>query len=150
MTDVLETPAAAAAPEPQVRDRADVRRQIKLIVVLGLVILAEVWFKLSIDDPTVSHLFKGPRTKDNPPVEFDGTIVSWVAVAITAIALLLAIANYFPRGWKGVLLSVVVGLGFYGAFLMWAYADPSGTFAPAMTNPIPGTCLLYTSDAADE
>lgn len=52
MTDVVDRPADAAA-EPQVRDRADVRRQIKLLVVLGLVLLAELWFTLSIDDPTV-------------------------------------------------------------------------------------------------
>ncbi|WP_183092489.1 ABC transporter permease [Nocardioides stalactiti] len=145
MTDVIETPAAAAPVEPQVRDRADVRRQIKLVVVLGLVLLAEVWFKLEIDDPTVAHLFKGPRTKDNPPVEFDGTVISWVAVALTAVALLLALVNRFPRGWVGVLVAVAVGLGFYGAFLMWAYADPSGAFAPAMTNPIPGTIRIATA-----
>jgi simple sugar transport system permease protein len=144
MTDVLETPSASAA-EPQVRDRADVRRQIKLVVVLGLVLLAEVWFKLKIDDPTVSHLFKGPRTKDNPPVEFDGSLVSWVAVALTAVALGLALVNRFPKGWVGVLLAIVVGIGFYGAFLMWAYSDPSGTFAPAMTNPIPGTIRIATA-----
>ena len=127
------------------RDRADIRRQIKLVVVLGLVLLAEVWFKLEIDDPTVAHLFKGPRTKDNPPVEFDGSTVSWVAVALTAVALVLAVLNRFPRGWAGVLVAVVVGLGFYGAFLMWAYADPSGAFAPAMTNPIPGTIRIATA-----
>ncbi|WP_183098585.1 ABC transporter permease [Nocardioides pelophilus] len=144
MTDVLETPATAG-PEPEVRDRADVRRQIKLVVVLALVLLAEVWFKLAIDDPTVYQLFKGPRTKENQPVEFDGTLVSWIAVALTAIALLLAIVNRFPRGVPGVLVAVAVGVGFYGAFLMWAYADPTGTFSPAMTNPIPGTIRIATA-----
>jgi ABC-type uncharacterized transport system permease subunit len=144
MTAVIETPAASA-PEPQVRDRADVRRQIKLIVVLGLVLLAEVWFKLEIDDPNVAHLFKGPRTKDNLPVEFDGSLVSWIAVGLTAVGLVLAIANRFPRGVPGVLLAIIVGIGFYGAFLMWAYADPISTFAPAMTNPIPGTIRLSTA-----
>jgi ABC-type uncharacterized transport system permease subunit len=143
MTAVIETPAPVDSP--QVRDRADVRRQIKLIVVLALVLLAEVWFKLKIDDPTVSQLFKGARTKENQPVEFDGSLVSWVAVALTVVALLLAVANLYPRGWSGVLIAVVVGLGFYGAFLMWAYADPSGAFAPAMTNPIPGTIRIATA-----
>jgi general nucleoside transport system permease protein len=41
MTDVVERPAAAT-PQPHVRLRADVRRQIKLVVILGLVLLAEL------------------------------------------------------------------------------------------------------------
>ena len=145
MTDVLEPSAAATATEPQVRDRADVRRQIKLIIVLGIVLVAEIWFKLKIDDPTVSHLFKGPRTLENQPVEFSGTPVSWGAAAITAIALVLALVNRYPRRIWGVVLGVVIGLGFYGAFLMWAYADPSGAFAPAITSPIPGTIRIATA-----
>ncbi|MEZ0579386.1 ABC transporter permease [Nocardioides sp. MH1] len=145
MTDVLPTPAATSAPDPKVRDRADVRRQVKLIVVLGIVLLAEVWFKLKIDDPQVSHLFKGPRTLENQPVVFSGTPVSLIAIALTVVALLLALVNRYPRGMWGVLLGVVVGLGFYGAFLMWAYADPSGAFAPAITSPIPGTIRIATA-----
>ena len=63
MSAVIDAPApAAGAPEPQVRDRADVRRQVKLIVVFAILLAAEVWFKLDINDPTVSHLLKGPRT----------------------------------------------------------------------------------------
>lgn len=142
--DTLVAPAPEPA-EPQVRDRADVRRQIKLIVVLLLVLAGEVWFKLGIDDPAVKHLLKGPLTRENQPVEFDGTTVSWVAVGLTAVALLLALVNRYPRGWPGVLLGVVVGIGFYAAFLMWAYADPMGTFAPAITNPIPGTIRIATA-----
>lgn len=145
MTDVLATPATAAGPDPKVRDRSDVRRRIKLIIVLGIVLVAEVWLKLEIDDPHVNHLLKGPRTLENQPVEFSGTAVSWTAVAITAIALLLALANRYPRRVGGVVLGVVVGLGFYAAFLMWAYADPSGAFAPAITSPIPGTIRIATA-----
>ncbi len=145
MSTTIDAPAAAAAPEPQVRDRADTRRQIKLVVVLGLVLVAELWFKLSIEDPNVSHLLKGPRTAENQPVEFDGTVVSWVAVAITVVALLLAVVNRHPRGAWGVLLAVLVGVGFYAAFLMWAYADPTGAFAPAITSPIPGTIRIATA-----
>ena len=61
-------------------------------------LLAEVWFTLKIDDPTVAHLFKGRAPSDNPPVEFDGSIVSWVAVAVTAVALGLAIVEPLPEG----------------------------------------------------
>lgn len=144
MSAVIDAPApAAGAPEPQVRDRADVRRQVKLVVVLAIVLAVEIWFKLNIDDPSVSHLLKGPRTKENLPVEFDGTLVSWTAVVVSAVALVLAILNRYPRGWVGILVSTLVGIGFYSAFLMWAYADPDG-FAASITNPIPGTISLAT------
>ena len=102
MTDVIETPAAARDPEPQVRDRADVRRQIKLVVVLGLVLLAEIWFKLSIDDPTGPTCSRGARTKENQPVEFDGSVdLVGGRRSSPAIALVLALVNRFPRGWVG-------------------------------------------------
>jgi general nucleoside transport system permease protein len=143
MTDVLTRPEGAAA-EPQIRDRADVRRQIKLLVVLGLVLVAELWFTLAIDDPTVQHLFKGKRTLENQPVEFDGTLISWTAVVITAVALLAAVVNRYPRGAWGAVLGVLVGLGFYAAFIMWAYADPSGV-PLSMTNPLPGTIRIGTA-----
>ena len=143
MSAVIDAPPAAGPPGPQVRDRADVRRQVKLVAVLAIALAIEVWFTFSIDDPTVSHLLKGPRTKDNPPVVFDGTWISWTAVALTAAALVLALVNRYPRGWQGALLGVVLGISFYAAFLMWAYADPEG-FAAAITNPIPGTIALAT------
>jgi simple sugar transport system permease protein len=143
----VATPAPdTSAPEPVVRDRADVRRQVKLVVVLALVLLAEIWFKLHIDDPTVTQILKGsPKDTGEPPVAFSGTPVSWTAIAITAAALVLAILNRYPRSWVGVLISVVVGVGFYAAFMMWAYADPSGAFAPAIANPIPGTIRIATA-----
>lgn len=142
MTQVLDV---TTVDEPRVRDRADVVRQIKTVVVLALALLAELWFKLDIDDPTVSQLLKGPRSKENQPVEFDGTLVSWIAIALTVVALALAIANRYPRGGAGVGLGVVLGLAFYAAFLMWAYADPSGAFAPSITNPLPGTISIATA-----
>lgn len=144
---VLDTTAAVGggAPHADVRDRGDVRRQVKLVVVLAITLVAEIWFKLAIDDPTVSHLLKGARTAENQPVEFDGTVVSWTAVAITAVALVLAAVNRYPRRVWGTLLSIVVGIGFYAAFLMWAYADPTGAFAPSITSPIPGTIRIATA-----
>lgn len=141
MTEVLPTRTGS----PEVRDRAEVRNQIKLVVVLGIVLLLEIWLTLAVDDPTVSHLFAGARSAENQPVEFDGSVVSWTAVALTAVALALAVAGRFPTGWVAALVMIAVGIGFYGAFLMWAYADPTGSFAPAMTNPIPGTIRISTA-----
>jgi ABC-type uncharacterized transport system permease subunit len=143
MTDIVDRPAAEAATPP-VRDRADVRRRVKLVVVLGLVLLGELWFALSIDDPTVQHLLKGKRTLDNQPVVFEGTAISWGAVVITAAALLLAILNRYPRGGWGPSLGVLVGIGFYASFVMWAYADPSGV-PLSITNPVPGTIRIATA-----
>ncbi|WP_435771955.1 ABC transporter permease [Nocardioides sp. SYSU DS0651] len=145
MSDVHTAPRPGVAPDPQVRDRADVRRQVKLVVVLLLALAAELWFKLDIDDPTVSHLLKGARSQDNQPVTFDGSLVSWLAVALTAVALVLALLNRFPRGWLGVVLGVVLGVAFYAAFLMWAFADPTGAFAPSILNPLPGTIRIATA-----
>jgi general nucleoside transport system permease protein len=143
MTDIVDRPAAEAATPP-VRDRADVRRRVKLVVVLGLVLLGELWFALSIDDPTVQHLLKGKRTLDNQPVVFEGTAISWGAVVITAAALLLAVLNRYPRGGWGPSLGVLVGLGFYVSFALWAYADPSGV-PLSITNPLPGTIRIATA-----
>ena len=143
MTDIVDRPAAEAATPP-VRDRADVRRRVKLVVVLGLVLLGELWFALSIDDPTVQHLLKGKRTIDNQPVVFEGTAISWGAVVITAAALLLAILNRYPRGGWGPSLGVLIGIGFYASFVMWAYADPSGV-PLSITNPVPGTIRIATA-----
>ncbi|MDT9592751.1 ABC transporter permease [Nocardioides zeae] len=140
VTDPTGRPDAPA--EPQVRDRADVRRQVKLVVVLALLVAVEIWFKLEITDPEVSHLLKGPRSAENQPVFFDGSYVSWGAVAITAVALLLAVLNRYPRGAGGVLLAVLVGASFYGSFLMWAYADSA--LPIAITNPLGGTLLVAT------
>jgi ABC-type uncharacterized transport system permease subunit len=143
MSEVLDRPAASSSPDVPVRDRADVRRQIKLVVVFALTLVAEVWLWLAVDDPTVTHLLKGPRTPDNPPVEIDGTVVSLLAIAVTAVALLLAIVNRFPRGWVGVGVGALVGVGFYGAFLMWAYADLDSQLA--ILNPLEGTIRFATA-----
>lgn len=143
MTDVIARPAGAPE-EPNVRDRADIRRQVKLVVVLGLVLLAEIWFTLSIDDPTVQHLLKGKRTIENQPVVFDGDLISWAAVVITAVAIVAALLNRYPRGGWGAMTGVLVGLGFYASFVMWAYADPSGV-PLSITNPLPGTIRIATA-----
>ena len=146
MSTLTTSAPATDAPDPDVRDRADIRRQVKLVVVLTIVLVAEIWFKLAIDDPEVTQILKGsPRETGEPPVAFDGTAVSWTAVGLTVVGLLLAVVNRYPRAWAGVLLGVVIGVGFYAAFLMWAYADPTGAFAPAIANPIPGTIRISTA-----
>ena len=39
---------------------------------------------------------------------------------------------------------VLVGVAFFVGFLVWSYADQTGDFAVALTNPLPGTVKLAT------
>lgn len=131
-------------PEVAVRDRADVRRQVRLVVTLGLALALLLWFVLVIDDHSVSYVLGERVTKEFQPQTIDGAWVSWTAVGVTALALVLAAVNRFPKGWVGGLFVVLVGVMFYLGFLMWAYADQTGSFSAAIANPIPGTIRIAT------
>ncbi len=135
----VETPDTGVVPA--VRDRADVARQVRLVVVFAISLVLLVWMKFSIDDPNVTYLLTEKRSKDSPPKPLDGTVLSWLTIAVSAVALALAAVNRYPRRWLGVALSVVVGLSFYVGFLMWAYADQQG-FAASIANPLPGTVRI--------
>ncbi|WP_239459977.1 ABC transporter permease [Nocardioides daejeonensis] len=139
MSALVEAPPTQDVP--QVRDRADVARQIRLVVVFGLALVLLLWMTLDIKDPNVTYLLTEKRSKDSPPKPLDGTWVSWITVAISAVALVLAAVNRYPRRWLGGILSLVVGLSFYAGFLMWAYADQEG-FAASIANPLPGTVRI--------
>lgn len=139
MSVLAEAPATDDVP--RVRERADVTRQIRLVIVFALSLVLLVWMKLNIDDPNVTYLLNEKRSKDSPPKPLDGTWVSWLAIIVSAVALLLAAINRYPRRWAGGIFSLVVGLTFYGGFLMWAYADQEG-FAASIANPLPGTIRI--------
>ena len=133
----------STAPVEGVRDRADVRRQVRLVVVFAVAALLLVWFRLGVDDWTVTYLLGEKRTKDVLPKELDGSTLSWVALAVVVVALALAVLNRYPRGWLGALGFMVVGFSFYAGFIVWAYADQDG-FQAAISNPIPGTVRIAT------
>jgi simple sugar transport system permease protein len=145
---VTTTQAGADAPTgaatPGVRDRADVVRQIRLVVTFGIAALLLVVMALAVEDPTVEYILGERVTREVQPEPVEGTFVSWGAVLIALAALALAALDRFPRGWLGSLLGVLVGLSFYLAFLMWAYADQEGSFVAAIANPIPGTIRIAT------
>jgi simple sugar transport system permease protein len=143
----MSTTATATRPEEEtltIRDRADVHRQIRLVVTFAITTALVVYFALAIDDPSVRYILGERVTKDVQPKDLDGTWVSWLAVAVCALALVLAAVNRFPRGAKGVLLALLVGVMFYLGFLMWAYADQGEGFVAAIANPIPGTIRIAT------
>jgi ABC-type uncharacterized transport system permease subunit len=139
------TPAATSPVEPLVepevvgvRDKADIRRQIKLVVVFAIVAALVLWFLLAIDDPNVTYL-NGKRTVDNQPKPFNGMPYVWAALAISVVALVLAAVNRYPRGWLGSIGFLLVGVSFYVAFVIWYFADQTGALEFSITNPLPLT-----------
>ena len=127
-----------------VRDRADVARQIKLVVVFAIVVALLVWFALSIENPTVLYTLGERISRETPAKEVNGQALAWAAVVVAAAALVLAAINKVPKGALGVLVFVLVGLAFFTGFLVWNYADQDLARPLAMVNPLPGTVRLAT------
>jgi general nucleoside transport system permease protein len=145
VTDTIKAPASGTpVEEPQVRDRADVARQVRLVITFAISLALLVWFALSIENTSVTYVLGERVTVDDRPKELTTTWVSWGAVVVSAVALVLAALNRFPRRWPGAGLALLVGIMFYLGFLMWAYADQGGAFQAAIANPIPGTMRIAT------
>ena len=73
---VIEAPAAPQ-PETEVRDRADIRRQIRLMVTMAIVFVLLVYFALAIESPHVSYILGERVTKEFQPKALTTTGVSW-------------------------------------------------------------------------
>jgi ABC-type uncharacterized transport system permease subunit len=129
--------APRSSGEVRVRDRADVRRQVRLVVVFGLVALLCLVFWLTTSDPTIQYALGERISLDNPAKSLNGgpLLVACFVVSLAAVA--LAAANRVPRGWVGGVVYGVVGLSFLVSFLIWNYGDQTGNFAVALTNPLP-------------
>jgi simple sugar transport system permease protein len=136
--------AEAAQDLPRVRDRADVVRQVKLVVVMAVVTALLVFFALTVDNSHVQFVLGERVTVDSPPKELPAHPVLWVSAAIAAVGTVLAAANRIPRDWRGVVVYLVVGLAFYAGFIVWAYSDQSGSFQSSIANPLPGTIRIAT------
>jgi len=120
----------------KVRSAADVRRQWKMVGLFALVAAALLWFWLDIDDPTVRYLLDNARGEE--PNQLNAHVVVVAGLVVTGVALAMAAFNLIPNGWPTILAAAVVGLAFLLGFLVWNYADQTGsTFA--MVNPLPGT-----------
>ncbi|WP_248582991.1 ABC transporter permease [Nocardioides sp. InS609-2] len=126
-----------------VRDRADVRRQIKLVVVFAIIAALLLWFALDINDPTIKYLL-GARTKDNTGSEINGQNVAWGGLVVVLVWMVLAALNKIPRGVWGVVAGITVGIAFFGGFIAWQYADQTGAGNFVFANPMPGTIKLAT------
>ena len=129
-----------------VRDRGDVRRQIRLVVDLRP---GRCWRSSSstsrIDDFTVNYTLGERVTKDDPAKEHRraadhdrrhrrrrGLACCW------------PLLNKVPKGAVGALVYFLVGVAFFSGFVIWCYADQTGTFSVAIINPFPGTIRLAT------
>ncbi len=139
----MET-STAAVDESVVRDRADVRRQVRLVVVMAIVAALLLYFALSIENATVTYVTGAQVSADFPAHELAAKPVVWVSFALALLGLALAVLNRWPKGWVGVLMYVVAGLAFYAGFIVWAYSDQGEGFQAAIANPLPGTVEIAT------
>lgn len=127
-----------------VRDRGDVRRQVKLVVVFALVAVSLLFFALAIDDSTVLYTTGERISQETPAKEANGAVLVWMAFVVSLVALALAAVNKVPRGWQGMLVHLAVGVAFFLGFIVWNYADQSLGRPLAIVNPLPGTVRLAT------
>lgn len=152
MTDHRPTTGAGLlAEEPPhepevagVRDRADVRRRTKLVVVFGLVAALLAYFLVSVDDFSVLYTLGDRISRDTPAQPLNGLPVVVVSLVVALAALALAVLDRVPKGGRALALYVLVGVAFFAGFLVWSYADQTLARPIAITNPLPGTIKLAT------
>jgi ABC-type uncharacterized transport system permease subunit len=125
----------------EVRDRADVRRQVKLVVVFALVALVLLYFATDIHNPTVKYILGDRITKDDRGTEINGKLLVWICFAVTMGAMVLAALNRLRKGLPGTTAALVVGVAFFVSFIIWNYADQDFL---VIANPLPGTVKLAT------
>jgi general nucleoside transport system permease protein len=128
----------------EVRDRGDVHRQIRLVVIFSLVSLALIVFFLRIDDFHLVYTLGERVTRDDPAKDVNGKPIMIASIVVALASLGLALFNKVPKGALGVLVYFLVGLSFFAGFTIWCYTDQSGSFSVAFINPFPGTIRLAT------
>jgi general nucleoside transport system permease protein len=130
--------------EPEVaavRDRADITRQIRLVVAFGVAALAMLYFWLGTDDGSFRYkLDQGFSAKVH---EANAIPIFVVCAVIGVVAVVLAALNRVPKSWVGALISTLVGIAFFFSFLIWNYVD-QGTSSAIVANPLPNAIKLAT------
>lgn len=99
---------AGQADVVAVRDRADVRRQVKLVVVFAIVALLLLWFALDIENPTVKYITGERVTADDRGTEVNGLNIVWACFGVALLGLVAAAVNKIPRGVVGTIASILV------------------------------------------
>jgi general nucleoside transport system permease protein len=133
----MSTATMAPTDTVDVRDRGDVRRQVKLVVVFGIVSLLCLAFWLTTSDPHIQYALGEKVSRDNPAKSLNGGPLLIGCFLVSLVALALAALNRVPRSWLGGVVYVVVGAAFFVSFLLWNYGDQSGAFPAILTNPLP-------------
>jgi simple sugar transport system permease protein len=142
---IMSTAVAEPTAEVRgVRDRADVRRQVKQLALFGLVSVGLFFFATGIDEPTVFYTLAERITSEFPATAFNGQVVVWVLFGLSLAALAVAAVNRVPRGAVEIVVYALVGLAFLAGFVIWAYADQSLGRPLAIVNPLPGTVKIAT------
>lgn len=139
-----DSPRGPGRDDVAVRDRADVRRHVRLSVVFGLVAAALAYFWISIDSMDVVYTLGERISREAPAKPLDGGPLVIGAFAVALVALAAALMNRVPRGALGIVVFVVVGIAFFTGFIVWSYADQSFARPLAIVNPLPGTVKLAT------
>ena len=127
-----------------VRDRADVSRQVKQVVVFAMVAVLLAWWAFAIDDANVLYTLGRRVTRDDPAQSLNGMPLVWVSLAVAVCALVLAALNRVPKGWLGTLVYALVALAFFAGFMIWMYSDQEAGRDIVMQNPLPETIKLST------
>ncbi len=143
MTSTIDRPEQDAPAAPEVRDRSDVRRQIRLVSVFGLVTLLLVYFYTAIDSFEMTYSLAERITAEDRPIEVDARALLIVCIALAAVATVLAAVNRVPRGGLAVLVYLAVGLAFFAGFVIWSFTDQQG-FERTFFNPMPGSLRTAT------
>lgn len=142
VTASVQAPSAPLE-EPTVRDRSEVRRQVKLVVVMAIVSALLLYFALSIDNATVKYVLGDRVSAEFPPHDLSAAPVVWTSFVFSLVGLVLAVLNRL-HDWVGVVVFLLTGLAFYAGFIVWAYSDQSEGFQAAIANPLPGTIEIAT------
>jgi general nucleoside transport system permease protein len=141
---IMTAVTADALDIVEVRDRADIQRQIKLVVVFALVTVSLLFFALAIKDPQVTYVLGEGITADDRGTQINGGVIVWFALGISLVALVLAALNKVPKGVLGGVIFLLVGVSFFSGLIIWSYADQDLARPLVITNPLPGTIRLAT------
>lgn len=131
----VTAPQSAGRPEvdAKIRDRADVHRQIRLVVVFAITTALLTYFWLSTHD---AHVLFGSRATaggwfgqagpSKPPKNVDITWIQIICVVISAALLVLSVLNRVPRTWMGGAVVALGGLAFFVGFYLSNFVDQAG------------------------
>jgi len=137
----VERPVSPAASQPEppapVRDRADVRRQVRLVTIFAIVSALVAYFFVAVDDYAMRYSLAERITAEDQPQDFDARVLMVVCLVLVVAALVVAALNLVPRNGWAIVLFVVVGLAFLAAFVVWNFTDQSGSTQRVFFNPMP-------------